>query len=397
MDTVELVEAFPLRIPRPTPYLGGLEHGVEPNAKGLFIRPGNRTVYSVHDHTVLVRVATRAGQVGWGECFGVVAPEIVATIVQELAEPMVVGRHPHQVVEVFDDLYDSLRVRGYFGGFWLDALAGIDQALWDLRGRLLDLPVCHLLGGRRLKRLPAYVSGLPGPDLPARAAVAKGWMERGFSAVKFAGAVAHEGELAEIRAVREAIGPDPQILADFHWRYTGSEAVTIIRSMEPHGLAVAEAPVKPEDVAGLAHVARSVQTPVAAGEELRTVHEYLPRLEARALSIIQPEMLHTGVTGFQRICLLADAFHCRVMPHATIGIGIGQAASLHVAAAIPNFDMHEFQHTIFHRNLRLVDTDMDCREGHFHLPNGPGLGVTPEPEAFKYMVEPWPPPSDIPG
>ena len=122
------------------------------------------------------------------------------------------------------------------------------------------------------------------------------------------------------------------------------------------------------------------------------IRDSLPRLEARAMSIIQPEMLHTGVTGFHRICLLADAFHCRVMPHATIGIGIGQAASLHVAAAIPNFDMHEFQHTIFHRNLRLVDTDMDCREGHFHLPEGPGLGVTPKPEAFSYMVEPWPPP-----
>ena len=302
MDTVERVEAFPLRIPRPTPYLGGLEPGVEPNEKGLFIRPGNRTIYSVHDHTVLVRVTTRAGQVGWGECFGVVAPEIVATIVMELAEPMVVGRNPHQVAEVYDDLYDSQRVRGYFGGFWHDALAGIDQALWDLRGKLLDLPVRDLLGSQRLRRLPAYVSGLPGSDLQARAAVAKDWMERGFNAVKFAGAVAHEGELAEIRAVREAIGPDPQILADFHWRYTGSEAVAIIRSMEPYGLAVAEAPVKPEDVVGLAHVARSVQTPVAAGEELRTVHEYLPRLEARAMSIVQPEMLHTGITGFHRIC-----------------------------------------------------------------------------------------------
>ena len=394
MDTIARVEAFPLRISRPTPYLGGLEPGVEPNPKGLFIRPGNRTVYSVHDHTVLVRITTSSGLIGWGESFGVVAPEIVATTVEELASHLVVGRHPHQAAKIYDDLYDSQRVRGYWGGFWLDALAGIDQALWDLRGKLVGLPVHQLLGGCRSQRLPAYVSGLPGPDPASRARLAREWIGKGFSAVKFAGAVAHQGELAEIEAVREAVGPQPQILVDYHWRYSASEAISLIREMEAFGLAVAEAPVKPEDIAGLAQVARSVGTPVAVGEELRTVHEFLPRFEARAMSIIQPEMMHTGITGFHRICLLADAFHCKVMPHATIGIGIGQAASLHVSAAIRNFAMHEFQHTVFHRNLRFVDTDMDCRDGTFFLPQGPGLGTAPTAEVFECLVEPWSKPKD---
>lgn len=386
MDEVARVETFPLRIPRDTPYLGALEPGLTPNAKGLYVRPRNRTFYSIHDHTVLVKLTTRRGLTGWGESFGVVAPEITATIVDELGEPMVVGRSPHHVTEIFDDLYDSLRVRGHFGGFWLDAVAGIDQALWDLRGKLLDLPVSLLLGGQRSTQLKSYVSGLPEPSLGARASLARQWIDRGFEAVKFAAAVAGEGELAEIRAIRQAVGADPGILADLHWRYTGAAAVKLISAMEPHGLAVAEAPVHPEDVEGLAHVCQNVRTPVAMGEELRTVHEYLPRLKAAALSIVQPEMLHTGITSFHRICQLADAFHCQVMPHATVGIGIGQAASLHVSAAIRNFAMHEYQHSIFDRNLRFVSTDMRCADGHFHLPSGPGLGVEPKPEVLRFAI-----------
>lgn len=130
-DSVTRIETFPLQIPRDEPYLGSLEAGTSANSRGTFVRPGNRTLYSIHDHSVLIKMMTRSGLVGWGECFGVVAPEIVSTIVESLCEPMVIGRNPHEVVAIFDDLYDSLRVRGYFGGFWLDAIAGIDMALWD--------------------------------------------------------------------------------------------------------------------------------------------------------------------------------------------------------------------------------------------------------------------------
>lgn len=385
-DSVTRIEAFPLQIPRDEPYLGSLEAGTHPNSRGTFIRPGNRTLYSIHDHTVLIKMTTRSGHVGWGECFGVVAPEIVSTIVDSLCEPMVIGRSPHEVVAIFDDLYDSMRVRGYFGGFWLDAIAGIDMALWDLRGKLLDLPVSLLLGSQRTNRLPVYVSGLPKPTLKERAAMGQVWVERGFPAVKFAAAVSHEGIVAEIQALRQSLGPGPQILADLHWQFTSQEAVALISEMEPYGLAVAEAPVQPEDIEGLSHVARSVKTPIAIGEELRTVHEYLPRLKAGCMSIIQPEMLHMGITSFHRVCLLADAFHCRVMPHATIGIGIGQAASLHVSAGIRNFAMHEYQHSVFDRNIGFVDTAMECKQGFFSLPQGTGLGIEPRDEVFDFSM-----------
>lgn len=385
-DRIAAIELFPLQIERDTPYLGPLEAGVTPSERGYFIRPGNQTVYSIHDHSLLVKLTTAAGVVGWGESFGVVSPQTVATIIRDLALPLVVGRDPHDVVAIAEDLYNAMRVRGFFGGFYLDALAGIDIALWDLRGKLTGLPICKLLGAQRRTAIPAYVSGLPKATREERAALAKSWVDKGFQAVKFAGAVAHEGEVAEMRSIRAAVGPAVQILVDLHWRYTDQEAIKLITALEAYDLAVAEAPVQSEDLEGQARVAAAVKTPVAIGEELRTVYEYRPRFVHRCMSIIQPEMAHMGITNFWEVCRLAQAFHCKVMPHATIGVGIAQAASLQVAAALSNLAMHEYQHSIFDRNLQFITGNMRCAAGFFHLPDGPGLGVEPRATVFAHVM-----------
>ncbi|MCB0083871.1 MAG: mandelate racemase/muconate lactonizing enzyme family protein, partial [Caldilineaceae bacterium] len=275
----------------------------------------------------------------------------------------------------------------FFGGFYVDALAGLDMAIWDLRGKLTGLPICKLLGAQRRTKLPVYVSGLPKATVNERAALAKEWIDKGFQAVKFAAAVADEGEVVEMQAIREAIGPGPQILVDFHWRYTDQEAIKLISALEPYDLAVAEAPVQSEDMAGQARVTAAVKTPVAIGEELRTIYEYRPRFVERCMSIIQPEMAHMGITAFWQVCRMAQAFHCRVMPHATIGVGIAQAASLQVSAALPNLVMHEYQHSIFDRNLQFVTGDMRCEAGYFYLPEGPGLGVEPRAALFDHVMK----------
>ena len=386
--TVSSVELIPLQIPRDVPYLGPLEEGNRPNAKGYIVRPGNRTVYPVFDQTLLVRVEASDGTVGWGECFGVVAPQIAATILEQLLVPFVVGRSPHEVERIYEDLYDLQRVRGHFGGYALDAIAGLDTALWDLRGKLLGQPVWQLLGGLRHERLPVYVSGLPGQTKEDRAALGSEWIDKGFSALKFAAAVADEGEAAEIAAIRGEVGPGPKILADLHWRYTALEAIQLIDRLCEFDLHLAEAPVAPEDLAGQARVANAVKTRIGLGEEWRTVHEYLPRLQAGCMDVIQPEMAHTGITGFRRICELAQAFHCKVMPHATINIGLAQAASLQVSATLANVEMHEYQHSIFDRNKQFIHSSMDCEAGYFSLPEGPGLGAEPTEEALQFAIGP---------
>jgi galactonate dehydratase len=195
--------------------------------------------------------------------------------------------------------------------------------------------------------------------------------------MKFASAVSHQGIVEEMAALREAVGPDVKILVDMHWKFTAAEAIKVITALERYDLHVAEAPVKPEDAEGQALVVRGTRTPVGIGEELRTVYEYRPRFEQRCMHVIQPEMGRTGLTSFWHICQMAQAFHCTVMPHASIGIGIFQAASLHASAALPNVTLHEYQHSIFDKNLKYLDGTLRCAGGYFDLPDGPGLGVEP--------------------
>lgn len=384
-ERVARVEVFSLTVPRDTPYLGALRPGETVNEKGYLVRRGNRTVYPTVDRSVLVRIESTSGAVGWGETYGIVAPGATMAIVDDLLGPFVVGRDPHDVAVIHDDLYDLMRVRGYTGGFYLDALAAVDIALWDLAGRLCGLPVVKLLGGQKHQAVPAYVSGLPKPSLAERQAMAVEWQGRGFHRFKFAAPVADDGVVAEIAALREALGPNAGIACDMHWAHTAEQAIALIHAMEPHGLWFAEAPVRPEDVDGLARVAERVSTTVAAGEEWRTVFDLLPRVARRACGIVQPEMGHTGITEFMRMGQYATAHHLRIMPHATIGAGIFMAASLHASAALAAVECHEYQHSVFEPNRRLLDGDMDCRDGAYSLPTGAGLGVAPSAEALSLL------------
>ncbi|TQV70549.1 mandelate racemase/muconate lactonizing enzyme family protein [Exilibacterium tricleocarpae] len=387
IDPVATLETFIVTLERDTPYLGPLAAGESVNSRGYIVRRGNKTIYPTVDRSVVVKITTAGGRVGWGETYGICAPAAVCEIIADLLAPTLIGRNPLDAEIIWEDLYDMMRVRGFFGGFYLDAIAGIDIALWDLAGKICEQPLHQLLGGRRHETLPAYVSGLPEADLDARCTLAKAWVDKGFNSIKFAAVVSHQGIVNEMVALREALGPDTNLMVDLHWKFSAAEAIALIRQLESHRLGFAEAPVKPEDVDGLATVARAVNTPIAAGEEWRTVYEAMPRLKAGAISIIQPEMGHTGVTQFLRIARLAESFHCRVAPHATIGVGIFMAASLHASATLKTLTEHEYQHSVFDRNVQLLSGKMSCRAGAYSLPEGPGLGIEPTDTLWKYAEQ----------
>lgn len=386
VDAIVKVETFIISIPREVPYLGPLKAGEEINARGYLVRKGNRTIYPSTDMTLLIKITGESGKVGWGECYGIVAPEATKAIIDDVLSPVIIGRDPGDAVVIHEDLYDLMRVRGFFGGFYVDALAGIDIALWDLAGKNLGVPVSTLLGGRRHETIPAYVSGLPKATLKERCDLAVEWVGKGFRGIKFAAVVSDEGIVEEMAALREAVGPKIDLMVDLHWKFEAAEAVRLIRRLEPYNLYFAEAPCQPENLEGQVHVARSIGVPLALGEELRTVFEYRPRFEARAMSIVQPEMGHTGIAEFVQIGRMAQAFHMNVIPHASISIGIFMAASLQAASAMQNVPYHEYQHSIFDRNLGYTTGDMGCAGGQYLVPAGAGLGVEPKDEVFRFVV-----------
>ncbi|MGO4835590.1 enolase C-terminal domain-like protein, partial [Rhizobiaceae sp. 2RAB30] len=130
----------------------------------------------------------------------------------------------------------------------------------------------------------------------------------------------------------------------------------------------------------------STGIPLALGEELRTAYEYRPRFEARAMSIVQPEMGHTGIAEFIQIGRMAQTFHMNVIPHASISVGIFMAASLQAASALQNVPYHEYQHSVFDRNLAYADGDMGCADGAYIVPTGAGIGVEPREALFEFAV-----------
>ncbi|MEM9634056.1 MAG: mandelate racemase/muconate lactonizing enzyme family protein [Pseudomonadota bacterium] len=384
-DLVKSIETFTLTLPRETPYLGAARPGEEPNAQGYLVRKGNRTVYPVFDRSVLVRVETRGGIVGWGETYGLVAPGAVGELINDLLAGFTLGRDPSDPEAIYDDLYDLMRVRGYTGGFYVDALCAIDIALWDIAGRQAGRSVTELLGGAKHARIPAYVSGLPEKTRAGRAALAKSWQDRGFDAFKFATPVADDGPAEEIRTLRETLGPTARIAADMHWNQSADDALALIKAMEPHGLWFAEAPVRTEDISALEQVTRASGSPIAVGEEWRTHFDMLHRVERCNIAIVQPEMGHKGITNFMRIGKLAEQHEIDVIPHATIGSGIFLAASLQASSALAMTKYHEFQHSIFEPNRRLLSGEMDCREGYYTPSSGPGLGVELSEEAIDLL------------
>lgn len=378
------VDTFIVTVARDTPYLGPLAPGESVNSRGYVVRRGNGAIYPTQDRSIVVRVATDDGLIGWGETYGICAPRATCEIINDLLAPVVIGADPEDVEEIWDQLYGLMRVRGCVGGFHVDAIAGVDIALWDLRGRAAGVPLRDLIGATVNTRPPGYVSGLPAATLRERVALAAAMFRQGHRSFKIAAVVSREGIVEEVAALRGALGDEAELLIDLHWKLSVDEALDLARALAPHRPAFIEAPVKPEDLAGLARVGRESVVPVAAGEEWYTAYEVANRLAAGPLAFIQPEMGHTGVTQFLRIAALAAAHATRIAPHATIGAGIFLAASLQVSATLPNLWKHEWQHTIFTRSLALLEGGMGYDDNAYILPQGAGLGVAPGAALWKY-------------
>lgn len=367
------VEAIPVRIKRDEAYLGALP--ADANPEQYFVRPPYRALYSVYFETAFVKITTDEGVVGWGEALAPVAPEVVKTIVEQLLSPVLVGKNPLEGGVLWSVMYDLMRERGYYGGFMLDAISACDIALWDLRGKILQQPLYMLLGGAYRETIPCYVSGLPKPTDAERVALALDWTTKGFNAFKLAAGFGVKEDAESIRALRDALGEEATLLLDAHWVYSLDESVRLGRLLEEQNTAVFEAPINPEDIEAHVQLAKAVSIPVAIGETERTRYQFQPWLVRRGADLLQPDVGRTGITELVKIAHMAETFNIPVAPHLSVGLGVCISASIHIAAAIPNLFMLEYQPPVFELANTLLQTPLVCTEGKFQLPEGHGLGI----------------------
>ncbi|MFQ6171450.1 mandelate racemase/muconate lactonizing enzyme family protein [Oryzobacter sp. R7] len=345
----------------------------------------HRQLYSDRSEALLVRVETDAGLVGWGEAQAPIGPEVVMTVVERVLGPTLLGTDPLATTARGIDMYETLRVRGQVGGFQLDAIAALDTALWDLRGRVAGLSIAELAGGRLRDRLPCYVTGLRETSPEGRREEAAEWARRGFG-VKPCLGFGVGPDAAEVVGLRDAMGADAWLAVDGMWGYTLPQAKQLARVLAEADVAFFESPLAPEDVLGHRDLVQAVDVTVAVGEPLRTRFQFADWLGRRAMGLAQPDLMRNGVTESLAIAALASAHHVPVALHTGVVTAVGMAASWQVAASLPNFAVQEFQPVMLETFGGLVDGSLTVESGVVVVPEGPGLGVDVDDERVRAMA-----------
>jgi L-alanine-DL-glutamate epimerase-like enolase superfamily enzyme len=287
-------------------------------------------------------------------------------------------------------MYHLMMARGHSASFYIDAIAGLDNALWDLKARHYGVPLFELLGGPFRLRHPAYVSGVRKKTLEEKVSAARDYRKQGFRGVKiFSGDAPREAE-EQARAIRGVLDPDSFFAFDAVCKYELAAAMQVGRCLDDLRADWFEAPLDAENLEGHAALARSISTPVAVGETLRTPRQFEPWLRNRALAIAQPDVMRTGITGAMRIATLAETLHVPTTLHTGVCTGIGMAATWQAAAALPGRLPQEHQHDLFETANRFLRTKLIEKDGVLHVPEQAGTGVEADEAAIaEFATEHW--------
>jgi len=317
---------------------------------------------------VFVKLSTDAGITGWGEMLKDKSKTCAAGAHQ--VESYLIGKDPRNVAQHWQALY---RHSFYRGGPVLTAVvSGIDQALWDIKGKALGVPVYELLGGPTRDKIRVYGSS---EDVTRGRAKAFKTSPRGDrrAAYKYVESPAYIQKVAkDFAALREKFGPEVDIGVDFHGAVQPQTAALLIKALEPYQPFFFEEPVQCQNVDVLADLARRTHIPIATGERVFTKWGFREILEKRAASILQPDVCYAGgITELRLIAGMAEAYYVPIAPHNPQG-PCSLAASCQIAAAIPNFLIQE-RGTSTHENLLKVPFQVE--NGYLPLPKGPGLGI----------------------
>lgn len=338
----------------------------------------------VTDRTAtLVRIEASDGTVGWGECWGPIAG--TRETVAEFLAPKLVGEDPLAVERLHDELVDASRA-AYMSTIPLPAISGVDIALWDLRGKLLDRSIGDLLGGRRREAVRAYATGhyfKHEADLEtqferiADEAVANA---EALGAVKAKIGLRllgydHEADVGLVERIREAVGPETPLMVDANYAYDTATAREVGRSLETLDVRWFEEPVRPENVDGYAHLREALDVPIAGGE-CHDLYGFDRLFEVGGLDVAQPDLCDVGgITAGRRVVERARIADVQVVPHVW-GTPVALAASLQLIATLPGDPWLEFDTSSNPLREELGSTSIDASEdGTVPIPPGPGLGI----------------------
>ena len=340
-----------------------------------------------------VKVETDDGVTGVGEVRMLNHTDALLGYLAEAGPNHVLGSDPFNTEDLVRRMYYNDFARA--GQIAMSAISVIEIACWDIVGKALDVPVYKLLGGAVRPRIKAYANGWytveRTPDQFAEAA--KRAVARGYHALKFDpfGSGFYELSREEKRrsvaltaAVREAVGPEIELLVEMHGRFNPATAIEIARLLEPYEPSWVEEPVPPDNLRALKKASEKINLPVATGERLHTRGEYRELFELQACDIIQPDITHCGgLLETKKIAAWADTYYMLIAPH-NVGGPVATAAALHLAACTTNFKIQEHFNDFAEAWVKQAAPGLpDVVDGHFALPDKPGLGVELDESVFE--------------
>lgn len=355
-------------------------------------------LFQVPPRWLFLKIETDEGITGWGEPVIEGKAATVKAAVEELMENLV-GKDPMNIEDHWNVMYRAGFYRG--GPILMSALAGIDQALWDIKGKFYDAPVHQMLGGKARDSIRVY--SWIGGDRPQEVGnAAREMKERGFTAVKMNATEELEyvdsfkkieEAVARIAAVREAVGSDFGIGVDFHGRVHRPMAKVLAKELEVFHPMFIEEPVLPENNEALREIANAVSIPIATGERMFSKWQFKNLLKEGYADIIQPDVSHAGgITECKKIISMAEAFDVAAAPHCPLG-PIALAACIQVDATCHNAFIQEQSLRIhYNQGSDLLDyladkSVFEYKDGYCTIPDGPGLGIEINEEHVREMAK----------
>jgi L-alanine-DL-glutamate epimerase-like enolase superfamily enzyme len=329
---------------------------------------------SGHTQFTLVKISTDENITGWGQCHAPLAPHVHVALISDLLAPVLIGEDPRNVEVLWERMYSTQRLRGYDSGFFIQSIAGIDLALWDILGKALQVPVYRLLGGKYRDQIPTYL-WLKGDSGESYAESARAAFASGYTAVKMN--VHKIDDLDFVTAVSKIIGSRGQVFVVA----TGLklyEAIKIGRELDRLGnVGWLQEPLLPEDALGYRELTKAIDTPVCYGAFLANRFHFRDAFASESVDIINPDICYCGgLSECRKIAALADVYGVLWSPHVSMVSPISMAASLHLAAATPNFVILENadQSKAPLGNV-LLKRPLEYFPGYAKVPETPGLGV----------------------
>ncbi len=399
---IDKIEVFVLRAPYEESYWG--THYVMEEQTEMFFRDysaayplmvRSKPLYEPALQTVLVKITTDDGVVGWGESKGVVAPRAAKAILEDMVIPCVIDMNPLDIALIKERMAGLMRLRGHVQGFHQEATSGIEIALWDIKGKVAGLPVYSLLGGAFRDRIPVYASGIAGLD-PGYTSVdveqlqneVRRALDRGFQALKLCIGKGVETDLASFDAAREVVGQSNRILVDAGGRYDYHAALRLAKELEKRNAFWLETPLPVDDFQGYIQLSLATSIPIA-NDMIWTTGMICEMYRQGAKVIFIPEVLKAGgILECKQIADLADRFHMPYAPHVSQGSMLQFVATAHLCAAVPNFLISEYWWQDNPLGNHILNRPLVLQDGHLIVPQEPGLGVEVNEAAIReFLVE----------